>query len=1032
MNYISSKVKLVLIVLLTFSNFYAIASSINPSITGTKSNVTAQHIGPAIGGAMFAIAIDPTDKQNIFSSGDMGVVYHTINGGNSWNIVPGMYNIRSIVFDPNNSNILWAVGETGVYKSIDKGEHWQYRFNTFHSDNFSIGAIAIDPTDSNIVYVAEGHSSYYRLEYVRGRVFKTTDGGANWIQLARPGGDSLSDSLYNRNYSKILIDPNSSYTPGVGHSDVYLMGRDGLFKTTDAGDSWQNITFFDEGQGSDAILIDDNNQSKLIVSVIPINTHIKKGVYKSTDNGQTWNGINNGLNNIIDALYTRNHSILQTTQFVLMLGYSASNKNTIYVGSWQGIAKTTNQGQSWTQTTPAETPYTRHVSGEYVQVPLNDNSRYHNGNQTETFLGGIDNFINMTVSNSDSNFVIFGDNQDLHFSTDGGTVWKSRTFDYNDTFVNPLTDILPDLPSGAPANRYTHKIKSRGVQGLVNTDIAIDPFDSNIYYATYMDVGLQISRDAGKTWEHPTNGLPPKGHTWSVTVNPNNNGTVWVSIGYNGAIYKSADHGVSWNDVSINVPSTGRVTDMIFDAQNSILYAATEFRGIFKSSDEGQTWQNIFSVGTFDIKIDLLNKNILYAGTQIGLYKSINRGNTWTQLASAQMGKVYNISVGKNNTIYTISNNAGQSESWRNRKLWVSTDAGVNFQEITPSFMHKIGGVAVDSNNPNLLYISAHSTRQTYQNDQVIMAQSNDGGVTWKKLIDNFAFALGTDIYINPKDSNNIFFNTNFSLIEVNKGNTTPTLTANAGADKTLNVTPSNRAIHFVGTGTGDAPLSYKWYDNGTYLGSNADRWNVMTQNGQHNITLVVTDVHGNEANDTMVVTVHNITANAGADQTLNVTPSNRAVHLVGTGTGVAPLSYKWYLNGSYLGPNADRWNVITQNGQYTITLVVTDANGAKATDTMVVTVKNGVDNNATTVTANAGADQTLNVTPSNRAIHFVGTGTGDAPLSYKWYDNGTYLGPNADRWNVMTQDGQHNITLVVTDVHGNEANDTMVVTVNN
>ena len=1038
MNYISTiKVKLMLMFLLTFSTFYATASSISSTLTGTASNIEAKHIGPAVGGAMFAIAIDPTDKKNIFFSGDMGVVYHTVDGGKSWSIVPGMYYIRSIKFDPNNRDVLWAVGGTGVYKSTDGGATWHYRFSTYHAFNFTLGAIAIDPTDSNIVYVAEGFVPYYRLTYLRGRVFKTTDGGQTWHKLARPGGENPShDSIYNRNYSKILIDPNSSYTSGVGHSGIYLMGRDGLFKSTDAGDSWQNITFFDEGQGSDAILIDDNNQSTLVVSVIPMKNHTKQGVYISTDNGLTWQEKNSGLENILHALSIRNRDIRKATQFSLMLAHSSSDKNKIYVGSWQGIARTTNRAQTWTQTTPAETPYIQHVGGRYVPIPLNTHP-----NQTKTFVGGIDNFIKMTVSDSDSNFMIFGDNRDIHFSTDGGTVWESRSFDYNSSFVNSPTDIFPTLPDNSPANRYTHKIKSRGVQGLVNTDIAVDPFDPKIYYATYMDVGLYISRDAGKTWEHPTDGLPPQGHAWSVTVDPNQNGVVWVSTSRSGSIYKSTDHGVSWHDVSINTPSTGQVTDLVFDANNSILYAATAYKGIFKSSDEGQTWQNIFTLGTFDIKIDISNKNILYAGTKTGLYKSIDGGSSWNQLASDKMGKVYNISVGKNNTLYVISNKSGEQYNWQNRKLWVSTDAGVTFTEITPSFMHKIGGVAVDHNNAQHLYISAYSASQKYTNDLVIMAQSKDGGLTWENLVDNFAFALGTDIYINPQNSNQIFFNTNFSLIEIDNNNTTTIapLTANAGNDVILNVTPSNRAVHLDGTSSsassGHTIVSYKWYDNGVYIGSHATRWYVPNGSGVHDIKLVVEDSQGDRDEDHMNLTVNKrLKANAGQDITVAITPSHSSVTLDGRASTDPTniVSYEWFDNhGTRLGAGATfNYTPPAINGTYPIQLIVKDGAGNSDSDTVVVNVR-VVDSN-TTLKADAGSDVTLTQTPSNRAVHLDGSNSISTVgiVSYKWYDGTTYIGPNSKRWYVPNGLGVHTIKLIVKDRDGHESQDTMILTV--
>ncbi len=256
---------------------------------------------------------------------------------------------------------------------------------------------------------------------------------------------------------------------------------------------------------------------------------------------------------------------------------------------------------------------------------------------------------------------------------------------------------------------------------------------------------------------------------------------------------------------------------------------------------------------------------------------------------------------------------------------------------------------------------------------------------------------------------------------------TVPTFatTADAGADKTLNITPSKRAVYLKGSGTGEEPLTYKWYEDGRFIGRGAGRWYVITKSGEHNITLVVRDANGSSATDTMVVTVNKATANAGEDQESNST----LVHLSGSGTGKAPLKYKWYEKGHFIGEGQSYDYNISQNGQHEITLVVTDANGAKAKDKVVVTINSGVD---TPLTANAGPDKTLNITPSNRAVHLKGSGTGKAPLTYKWYESGKFIGTGASRWYGITKNGQYKITLVVADVDGNEANDTMVVTVNN
>ena len=742
-----------------------VASSNTGTLIGTATGMTHKHIGSGVGGTMFGIAIHPTDPNKMLFSGDMGLVYRTSNGGQSWDIVPGMYEIRSIEYDPNNPNTLWAAGNSGLYKSIDGGVTWNYALGDITNYNAAIGAVAIDPDNSNIIYIAEGFVSKIKIDWVRGKVWKSIDGGTTWKELSRPGGAVGSDTNYNRNYNTIVIDPNSPSLAGKGHSKVYLVGRDGIFRSDDAGDSWNDITFFTSGQGSDMVLVNQDGNSTLFASVIPVTGQDKKGVYRSNDDGDNWQASNSGLDSIISRLEERNKNIGSSSMFVLMLAHSPAAPKRLYVGSWQGIARSNNLGASWEQKVEAETKYIQHAEGNYIGVP-----RKERGNHTQSFFGGIDSFIRIKASKSDADFVIFSDNEDIHITKDGGTVWKSETFDYTERFVS--TDrVIPTLASDEPKNRYTHKIKSRGIQGTVNTDVAVDPFDSNIYYATYMDIGLQISRDKGESWEHPTDGAPARGHAWSVMVDPTVEGRLWVGAKEKGGIYLSTDKGIgSWSDVSIGDEAAGKVTAMAIDTRSKknsrLLYAATENKGIYKSINGGQSWTNVLSASTNEVKLDLANQNIVYAGTNDGFYKSTDKGASWTKKAADKLGKVYNISVGNNNTLYVITKELNNPGYWAKRKLWKSTDNGESFTEISPRFMKYIGAVAINPNDANYLYIANFIKEQSDATQKMVMARSKDGGLTWESMDENFAFAMAGDIYINPKNSKQVFFNTSFSLIE--------------------------------------------------------------------------------------------------------------------------------------------------------------------------------------------------------------------------------------------------------------------------
>ena len=728
------------------------------TLTGEDNNFTGKHIGSGVGGSMFGVAIDPTNTNNILTSGDMGLVYHTTNGGTSWEIIPNMYKIRFIEFDTLNPNIVWAGGELGLYKSVDGGQNWHYSFCCHEA---GLGAVAIDPNDSNIIYAAQGYVSRLTVSWVSGFVWKSIDGGNTWRKLNRPTGNG--NHIQSRNYTTIVIDPNSTYEEGKGHSRVYLMGRHGLFKSEDFGEHWEDITFFEPGQGSDLVLINKNGQSHLFVAVIPVKNYPKKGVYRSDDAGASWVENNSGLSSIISRLEVRNRDINRRAMFSLMLSACASDSNRLYVGSWQGIARSNNMGANWQQTTPAETTYIKHVSNKYIPIPSKKRI-----NESKTFQGGIDNFMRIKTANSNADIVLFSDNDEVHLSTDAGNSWRSISFDYTDRFVESEL-VIPTLADDEVKNRYTHCIKSRGVQSTVNTDIAVDPFDPQVIYATYMDIGTQISRDGGISWEHPTIGLPARGHSWSVVVDPQVEGRLWVGAGY-GYVYISNDKGHTWERLKAVGASTGQIVRLAIDSRSDVthrvLYAATKYKGLYKSEDGGQSWHNILDTnGITDVKLDPSNKDIIYAGTNHGLYKSIDKGENWTKIGDNNFGKVWNISTGKNNTLYLIANNeSGGISNYARRELWKSIDEGETFIKISPHFMKYVGGVVVDPNDSEHLYIINY---RTSSNQPWIMAHSTNGGISWKEIAKGTASILGQHAYIDPSNHNRIFFNTNFSLIEV-------------------------------------------------------------------------------------------------------------------------------------------------------------------------------------------------------------------------------------------------------------------------
>src|SRR5579864_2493403 len=217
------------------------------------SKLQWRSIGPFIGGRVVAIAGVPSQPNVFYMGGVQGGVWRSGNYGTSWeNLTDGKagfgmnaYSIGALAVAPSNPKIIYAgTGESdprgdfstgdGIYKTTDEGKTWHY---AGLRDTHTTTALAIDPRDPSIVYASSlGHVFAPNPE--RG-VFKTTDGGTTWTKVLFVDDNTGSDG--------VVMDPRN---PNVLYASMWQASRkpwnftsggpgSGLYKTTDAGAHWR-------------------------------------------------------------------------------------------------------------------------------------------------------------------------------------------------------------------------------------------------------------------------------------------------------------------------------------------------------------------------------------------------------------------------------------------------------------------------------------------------------------------------------------------------------------------------------------------------------------------------------------------------------------------------------------------------------------------------------------------------------------------------------------------------------------------------
>ncbi len=260
-------------------------------------------LGPGfVTGRIADIAIDPNDSNVWYVATAFGGLWKTTNRGISFDPIFDQkgfaFTTCCVVVDPTDSNVVWlGTGEnlsqrsahfgTGLYRSADAGATWM-RVGLEASEH--IGMIALDPRDTDVVYVA-AQGPLFRPGGDRG-LYKTTDGGETWENLLQISEDT--------GVNEVVLDPDD---PDVIYATTYQRRRrvgqlvgggpeSGIYKSVDGGDTWTKLTegLPDTDMGRIPLALDDREDPKTLFALIPAQDDLS-GLYRSVDEGQSWERI---------------------------------------------------------------------------------------------------------------------------------------------------------------------------------------------------------------------------------------------------------------------------------------------------------------------------------------------------------------------------------------------------------------------------------------------------------------------------------------------------------------------------------------------------------------------------------------------------------------------------------------------------------------------------------------------------------------------------------------------------------------------
>ncbi|MBV6440188.1 MAG: Ycf48-like protein [Saprospiraceae bacterium] len=507
--------------------------------------------------------------------------------------------VNTLAVKPDDENIVLAgFSAGGIFKTTDGGINWYPVFDD-HIE-LSIGDIVFDPTNPNIVYAGTGDPNMPSIVFNGDGIFKSTDAGESW-QYAGLSQQGI--------VSKIQIDPlnpQNIYAATMGNPYVRDSER-GIYKSSDGGATWQQVLFVSNQAGASDLVINPSNPQVLYASFwdrIRSNTesiiygpHAR--IYKTTDGGATWTQLGGGLPT----------GIMGRTG----LAMSAQNPDKLYavfidsLSTPGGLYKTTDGGTTWSS---VDINALEDKCGDFgwyfgkiALNPSNDEEIYFHAIIMWRKAAGTNTWLTASGGHADSHDLVILPSGKRYWANDGGVYRKE-----------------------ANSNIWT-RCKNLPTTQFYHT--TYNPHTPDIYWAGAQDNGIKKGNAAGfNDW---ANVYPADG--FRCGFHPTDPNTYWVEI-QNGAIMKTTDGGATWLIGQSCLGTSDRCnwdTPYFISAHNpDIQYAAT-YR-VYNSSS-GTAWSPISTDLTDGIiygprfhTVSCLNESLVLAAK---LLAGTSDGNVW-------------------------------------------------------------------------------------------------------------------------------------------------------------------------------------------------------------------------------------------------------------------------------------------------------------------------------------------------------------------------------------------------------------------
>ena len=595
-------------------------------------------------------------------------IYKSIDGGKEWKHM-GLKNsehIGNIIVHPDNSDVvyvsaigpLWKEGgERGLYKTTDGGKNWKAVLTI--DEHTGVNEVHMDPRDPSVLYAVAYQRRRHVFTYLGGGpgsgIYKSIDGGETW--------NKINKGLPKVDLGRIGMDI-SSANPEIIYAIVEAaQGKGGMYRSTDRGASWHKRgSYSTSGNYYQEITADPKDENTLYA----MDTWMKvskdggktfKNVGEDTkhvDNHSIWInpaytehwlvGCDGGIYETFDAAKTWIFKAnLPVTQFYKVAVDNDEPFYNVYGGTQDnfslggpsrvstdhGIQNSdwfiTHGGDGFESQIDPENPDIVYAQSQHgVLVRYDRLSGEEVGIQPKEKKGENAYRWNwdapLAVSHHVSGRVYFAANK-LFRTDDRGNSWETISGDLTAQINRNELDVMGRIwgIDAVAKNRST---------SLYGTIVAFSesPVDENLLVVGTDDGLIQITNDGGGNWNRVANieGAPERTYVNSVYTSQHNADIIYAAFNHHKYgdfkpyIFKSTDRGISWKNISANLPERGSVYSIEEDhVDPNLIFVGTEF-GVFASPDQGENWKQLTSgvptIAVRDITIQR-RENDLVLGT---------------------------------------------------------------------------------------------------------------------------------------------------------------------------------------------------------------------------------------------------------------------------------------------------------------------------------------------------------------------------------------------------------------------------------